>query len=330
MRVRWACLSEHGRRRRGSRDDLASFASLGRVPVSVVRVVGYEPARKAELVALMEVVWGRWWDGAAVDWWVSRNPAGETMVSLAQDDGQLVGAAWMSPYRFQVAGMEMTVPVPLNVATHPDYRGRGIFSRLERENERLAAERYRLALTYPNAESARIFLGRLGWQALRSARLWACPTLRWRFPRAVERTGVFERADEHWRRLAPIYGDGVIRDGAYLAWRFVEAPRNYLLLASAEGLAVVGHTRVRGRDVAYLAELLAEPGAPTRQLLRAALAAAAAPFLLALPPAGRSGDLVRLGFLPTPKRVSVLGKALIKGTAVPERLSVSLGDLDAY
>lgn len=295
------------------------------------RVVSYEPARRSALLGLMREVWGSARLERELEWWFERNPAGSPLISLAEHDGRVVGVACMSPYRVRLDGEEVIAPVPLHVATHPAWRGRGVFSALEEENERRAAERWPVALTFPNRASARVFAGKLGWSELPGARVWARTVVERRLPAGVEVVReVGPEADERWRALAPAYGNGLFRDRAYLEWRFAAAPRRYTLLASRDGLAVAGQRTVRGREVAYLAELVAPPGAEARRLARAALAATCARLFLALPLHGRGGELARLGFLPTPKRIAFMAKALRPEARIPGSWTLSLGDGDSW
>ena len=294
-------------------------------------VVPYDPSRRADVTELMRAVWGEWLSDAEFEWWFDANPAGPPLISLAEEDGHLVGVACMSPYRVSVEGEFAVAPVPLHVATHPDFRGRGIFGTLEEENERRAAERFGLALTFPNEASRSVFVSRLGWSDLPRPRVWMRTARRRGLPRGIERIDGFgRRAGDLWRALAPFYGNGLVRDGAYLDWRFASSPRGYACLASADGFAVVGHRHVGGRDVSFVAELLAPAGSAARRLLSGCLAVAEASPLLALPPAGRATDLARLGFVPSPRRILVMAKPLRPGVGLPRRWAFSLGDGDSW
>src|SRR5204863_10207970 len=117
--------------------------------------------------------------------------------------------------------------VPLLGATHPVLRGRGIFRGLEEASWRRAAERFGLALTCPNEASRRVFVSQFGWTDLRRPRIWTRPARGpSRLLRGVEQVDGFgRRADELWRALASSYDTGLVRDGAYLDWRFASSPR---------------------------------------------------------------------------------------------------------
>ena len=55
-------------------------------------------------------------------WWFDSNPAGEGIVSLAVDRGEVVGVAAMSFFRTALDGDVTRLAIPVNVATDPRYR----------------------------------------------------------------------------------------------------------------------------------------------------------------------------------------------------------------
>ena len=112
--------------------------------------VRYSPERRADLVALLARVGTTQLSDEEFRWWFDRNPAGEGIVSLAVDDGEVVGVAAMSYFRTALDGTETRLAIPVNVATDPRYRGQGVFSTLERENESAAADAGSpLTVTFP-------------------------------------------------------------------------------------------------------------------------------------------------------------------------------------
>ena len=97
-------------------------------------------------------------------------------MSLAVDEGEVVGVAAMSFFTTRLDGVETRLAIPVNVATDARYRGQGVFSTLEQENEEAAAASGSpLTVTFPNANSYPIFIRRLGWIDLPRLRLWARP-----------------------------------------------------------------------------------------------------------------------------------------------------------
>jgi hypothetical protein len=298
--------------------------------VSDVEIVPYTAARRPELEALTRSARGSTLSEAELDWWLDRNPAGPPLISLAERAGVVVAAACMSPCRLAVGGRRVTALAAQPVTVHQDYEGPGLAARLIEANESRAADVAPLLVAFPG-EGSRAELWGPGWRDLGQPRAWARSARRRRLPASVEQVAGFSRrVDDLWRRLGPSREPGLVRDSAYLEWRFASSPRGYRCLASDEGVAVVGHRETDGRRVAFLADLLAPPGPASRRLLRAALAVADAPRFLALPPLGRAGDLARLGFAPTSRRIAALAKPLRPGAQIPDGWSFALGDGDSW
>ena len=290
-------------------------------------------------------------------WWFERNPAGEGIVSLAIDDGAVVGVAAMSFFRTQLDGTATRLAIPVNVATDARYRGQGVFSTLQAENESVAAASGSpLTVTFPNAKSYPIFVSRLGWIDLPRLRLWARPlrisgVARYALGRAGEHGGMrdpepaprtshglevrpVERfgadLDALGARTAAGYGNHFTRDAAYFNWRYLDSPRDYRCFgayrgAELAGVAVVGHTFKHGVSAGFLADLVAAPadGLAVRALVSRAVAEVkgGADALVLLPPPSSSQrrSLVGAGFAPTNKKLRFIGKPLHDSVRVDDR-----------
>src|SRR4051812_9036348 len=177
----------------------------------------------------MERVWRTPQDQAELAWW-HEQPGTTTLVE--SDGTRLVGAVSMTLVRMLLRGEEVLAGIATRLATDPEHRGRGVFSRLQRESERGAeAAGARLLLVVPNAESRPIFLERLGWSELEPIR--------------VRMRLLAGRRAPEVDRLAPLppREGGVIRDAAYLAQRF-GPPRRYRLFQDERGYLALGR---RGR-----------------------------------------------------------------------------------
>ena len=136
----------------------------------------YRPELRAGFFELMHGVGRSHIDDAEFEWWFDRNPVGRRLISLGVDDSRVVGVAAMSFFRMLLGGEERAVAIPVHVATEAPYRRQGIFSELELNNEReAAADGSPITITFPNAASHRIFVGRLGWIDLPGRRVWARP-----------------------------------------------------------------------------------------------------------------------------------------------------------
>jgi GNAT superfamily N-acetyltransferase len=331
--------------------------------------VRYTPERRADLVALLARVGTTQLSDEEFRWWFDSNPAGEGIVSLAVDGDEVVGVAAMSYFRTSLNGGVTRLAIPVNVATDPRYRGQGVFSTLERENETVAAQAGSpLTVTFPNGASHPIFVTRLGWKDLPKLRLWARPlragaVVRYLLGRPGSRGGLrpaqpsgwtmfdvrpLERFgpdfDELGRAAGRVYGNHFVRDAEYFNWRYLDSPRDYRCFGAyvdgrLAGTAVVGHTFKHGVSAGFFADLVIDPQAvpEMRLLLARALeeVKGGADALVLLPPRDRAQRraLLRNGFVPTNKRLRFIGKPLRDGVALDQRADAwhfTLGDFDFF
>ena len=259
-------------------------------------------------------VWGARPTEEELAWFYEGNPVRPASVLIAEEDGRTAGSVAMSFLRMSIGGEQLEVGMPVRLATDPDFRGRGIFSELESVNEERARELgVRLLLIVPNAASAPILVDSLGWRKLPGVRVWARALPRRRRPTSV-RVDRFDDAVAD--RAAHGSGDRVLRDGAWLNWRFADSPLPYTLLAGG-GYAVVGRRGRFGMVAAVEGNLLSD-----------AVAVGDGPAVVAAPPPWLHRRYLGAGFAPTHRTLTVLGKALDPALALPARPHFELGDLD--
>lgn len=310
--------------------------------------VDYAPERRDDVRALMEEVFGSVASADEFDWWHERNPVGRRLLSVVLDGERVAGASGMSFHRMALGGTEQEVAFALDAATHPDYRGRGLWSALELRNEEEAARAGAAAvLGFTNPLAGPILVGRLGWRDLTQLRLWARPVLRrgGRLPRRVEEVERLEdEAEELYRAARGRWPNHVVRSAEHLNWRYAESPRGYRLLLARgaggrlDGYAVLGRKWYAGREVGVLADLVVRPDAARagRALVRAAsgLVERGRVLVALLPSAGAARATVRrAGFVPTHRSIRFIGKPLREGLELPEGRAAwhfSLGDMDIF
>jgi GNAT superfamily N-acetyltransferase len=287
-------------------------------------LASYEPAQRDDYLRLLHDAWGEdTLSGDEFDWWFSRNPAGSLM-SVARDDGRVLGVASHSLYRMVLDGQEQVASFSVHATTDPVARGRGIFVALERKHEQEAEERgVAVVLAFASAPTAPLFLGPLGWTEIARYRIWA---------RALPLGG--KRGDavtefDHMGDAAAGWPNHIIRDSGYLNWRYLDSPRDYTAYRTSGGYAVLGHKRHRGRDVALVADL----AGPVRRLLRVCIAAVkpGTRLVFAVPARGEEAAYVSCGFVPTPRSLHFMGKALAGRLDVdPHAWRFTLGDTDFF
>jgi GNAT superfamily N-acetyltransferase len=286
-----------------------------------VDLVSYSPEHRDDYLRLLRLAWGEGaMSGEEFDWWFDGNPAG-SLRSVARMDGRVVGVAGHSIYRAVLDGEEAVMSASVHAVTDPAARGRGIFVELERKHEREATERgVACVLAFASAPTAPLFLGPLGWASIGSLRVWARP--------------VSARASEAPEASLDVDGDAahswpnhVVRDAAYLRWRYLDSPRGYEAVADDRGYAVVWPAkRHRRRTISVMADLVG-PAA----LLGEARRRARSRWLFALPAPQQRGAFLRAGFLPTPQTLDFMGKALAGKLDTDARAwRITLGDTDFF
>src|SRR5919202_4873275 len=139
----------------------------------------YETTQKDDYLGLLREAWGAdSMSRAEFEWWFERNPAGSLM-SVARDDGRVVGVASHSLYRAVLEGEERLVTFSVHATTDPSARGKGVFQALELRHEEQARDRgVACVLAFASAPTAPLFLGPLGWTEVGRLRIWARPLLR--------------------------------------------------------------------------------------------------------------------------------------------------------
>jgi predicted N-acetyltransferase YhbS len=145
------------------------------------------------------------------------NPLGPTTGLCAYEEGELVGHYLMIPIRARLFGEEETGIWPFQLATHPGYRLKGLFSRfVERSIELCREGGYRFFAGVGNANSTPIFVKKWGYQSIRQldvklgigaapakgddrelelVRLWDRDTLRWRLGHPARPYRALRRGD---------------------------------------------------------------------------------------------------------------------------------------
>jgi GNAT superfamily N-acetyltransferase len=287
-----------------------------------------EPARRDEFLALMQENYGAAMSPAEFDWWFDRNPAGPRILNEARDDdGTALGVLAMSFFRMSHGLAAYAV----HAVTTPAARGRGVFSTIELHNEQEAATGGApWAFGFTNPMAGPILVGKLGWEDLAELRIWVRPKrLRRTGKGGVKgdaKIGPFEQ-----RHAASFAAHHIVRDAAYLDWRYHESPRPYVRIEDDGGWAIVTHAFWHGYSSAVICDAV---GRGKSSLLRRCVKAVDADIAVAMVNPGEERAYLGAGFLPTPRTVRFIGKRL-SDDAPPlprERRAwrFSLGDLDFF
>ena len=271
-----------------------------------------EPARRDDFLALMQETYGTAMSAAEFEWWFDGNPAGPRILNAARDDdGSALGVLAMSPVRFDNGLAAFAV----HAVTTPAARGRGVFSALELRNEQeAAAAGAHWALGFTNPMAGPILVGKLGWEDVAQLRLWVRP-------KGVGRSGRV-RATAIAPQPRELDAHHIVRDDAYLRWRYADSPRPY----AQHGGAIVTHAVWHGLSSAVVCEHGSGLGRALRHV--------DARIAVAMVNPGEERRFLAHGFVPTPRTIRFIGKRLTDDAPpLPKRRdawTLTLGDLDFF
>jgi hypothetical protein len=139
------------------------------------------------------------------------------------------------------------------------------------------------------------------------------------------------RHEDAYRSEAPRWGRHIVRDAAYLNWRYVDSPRRYVRFEGDGGWAIVTHAEWQGFSCAVVADAV---GRGKTRLLHRCAHAAEADVAVAMPNPGEERAYLAAGFVPTPRTIRFIGKRLTDSAPLlPKERGAwrfSLGDLDFF
>ena len=276
----------------------------------------------------------------------------ESPLVAAKLGGGIVGHYPLTTYRAMSDGMALKAAVIQDLVTRSDIRGRGVFRRMGDRAVELAGELgYDLIYAFPNHRSFPGFVTHHGYTHLSDIRLRVSPlapsrVLEERLPLKslttflrpfdrlslsfFDRTGgyphhlITEHAeltddtatalDRLWVAAGASLGTGLVRDGAYLGWRFFRRPGgDYTLITARDAggddllaYAVVGRGTFFDLPCGVLMDMLCAPTDAGRKALTAVVSrarrmSAGEGGVLMLTLTNRHGALLfRCGFFPVP------------------------------
>ncbi len=329
-------------------------------------------ATRADLEAILNIVRTSLGAGTVprtVNYWKWKheaNPFGPSPVLVAETKGQLVGLRAFMRWSWQSGGQDVTAVRAVDTATHPDWRGRGLFKRLTLQlRGEMAEEVIGFVFNTPNAQSRPGYV-KMGWSVVGKPTLWVRPVRPVRLVRALYREGLggvegrapaLEALSVQEGLLQPsvqsvlhevVYDEQAYhtsRTAPYLDWRYAQIPGfKYYLLAEGQGaggaLAVVRSRRRGALRELRICDLVAGPTAAAQQsaavLLKRIARAADVEVVLALKPAGvPPSTFLAAGYLPAPHTGPLLTVYDLNtyGSPNPAELQswdASIGDLELF
>ncbi|MEX2421150.1 MAG: GNAT family N-acetyltransferase, partial [Actinomycetota bacterium] len=142
---------------------MSAQASVG--PDLVVR-----PYRDLDESEVLELLRGSLGGGPAGErtpeyfrWKHLENPFGRSYMIVAESDQRIIGFRALMRWRFRVGDRAIEAVRPVDTVTHPEFRGRGIFSMLTRKALDSLKGEVDLVFNTPNSNSLPGYL-KMGWQ----------------------------------------------------------------------------------------------------------------------------------------------------------------------
>ena len=130
------------------------------------------------------------WTPAYWQWKHEANPFGASPVLVAEADGQLVALRAFMRWTWQSGERAIPAVRAVDTATHPDYRGQGLFKRLTLQlRGEMAEEGVVFVFNTPNTQSRPGYL-KMGWSLVGKPTLWVRPVQPIRLALALRREGL--------------------------------------------------------------------------------------------------------------------------------------------
>lgn len=280
---------------------------------------------------------------------------------IAEAGGELVGLRVFLRWRWEANGRVLKAVRAVDTATHPNWQGRGIYSRLTRALvDQVARGGTHFVFNTPNEKSRPGYL-KMGWQTVGRTDLWIRPLRPFRMVRGLLPKGRYPNAasvlpgptrypaaealagrPELETLLDTVRGAGrqrrlsTLRTLEYLYWRYVAVPdvvyQGLLDVDGPDSALVIGRYKAQDALVEFrLCELLTGPGRRSRRMARQLIQRihreSGADYMSAMAPAGSTEQRVLLstGFLPAPRLGPILTvrplNAVLDGPALGKRSS---------
>ena len=286
-------------------------------------------------------------------WKHRENPAGSSPAWVAVDGERIAGFRIFLRWEFERDGAVVRAARAVDTATHPDYQGRGIFSRLTLHAiEALRAEGVMFIYNTPNDSSRPGYL-KMGWQPV--ARLPVLmrprsvgslikvararvPAAKWSTPTTAGLPALDALRDRDavaalLQGSAPDDGMHTRRSPEFMAWRYGFEPLAYRVLLAGDRLAdglVVFRLRRRGAAMeAAIGDVVLPAGrTDVGALVRRVLRESGADYAVRI-----GGDHVaRAGSLPLPGQGPTLVWRAVSDPVmpVPDDWHLTLGDVELF
>lgn len=246
----------------------------------------YQPKDKAAIFALKTAVDGRPFSEELWQWKFETGPVRPAQIFVVDGQNGIAGLRIFIIERLKVMDKTMTAGLGVEVMVHPDYRRFRIASLMAAEGfESMLKKGVPILLGFPNEAAYKVYsktrpnwgpvcviplsvkplnfdkiigqytgsrfarriagtVAKLGWSIVARERRSGPATL------DIQQIESFDaRFDVLWRETCYTYEIGLVRDSAFLNWRFANHPRNYTIFAAASGDKICGYMVLKNDEM---------------------------------------------------------------------------------
>ena len=331
-----------------------------------------QPGDEADILVLLNVGMqgpGAVWSPEFWHWKHIANPFGQSAVMIAEDEGRIVGLRAFMRWQWNHGGTPMSAVRAVDTATHPDFRGKGIFKKLTLQlRDELEQQDIHFVFNTPNGQSRPDYL-KMGWGVVGRPTLWIRPVHPFKLIRSLRSEGLGGEEGESpvvdalpaAKILATDAAQSIAAnalrtsaqklqtpvDLAYLQWRYGNVP-GYAYHAvvqgdGADGVLIIFRTRRRGalKELRVCEIVVGSSGTANKNLRRVLrripkLADVDVVLTMTSGEPSRRRAFAATGFLPAPRTGP--GITAYAYTAVTERMNLyslsnwgaSIGDLELF
>jgi N-acetylglutamate synthase-like GNAT family acetyltransferase len=247
----------------------------------MINVRRYRPGDEEQIVPLLKVVFQEpiYDDMKYWKWMFKDNPTNMQNIWVAEEDGKIVGHWSFQPNMMKIDGKRQIGMQAMNLAVHPDYQGRGIFSALAKQAySDIDQEQIPFLYTYANKQSFPILTKRMGWFEIPTLPVLIKPLdfknilirkihsrylarmlnyvglqilkiffrgKKFSTPAEINITRVTsfdDRFDAFWED-AGLERNMTVRNKKYLTWRYIDKPdAKYVIYVAEKDGAILGYT----------------------------------------------------------------------------------------
>ncbi|MCP5105629.1 MAG: GNAT family N-acetyltransferase [bacterium] len=198
-----------------------------------MKVRSYEKGDEQAIMALDARVLPSVWNRRTLQNWywkyTATNPAGASLIQVADHKEQLIAHFAAVPYRLKVFDEELTASHSIGALVEEKYQNRGLLKLVgDKLMEDLAAHNIPYTWGFPNRRAHQFETVILGYRDLINFAEWQLPNeklVRREPPLSFRKITVFnDDFDKLWETCSPGYEIAVKRDKTYLKWRYLGRP----------------------------------------------------------------------------------------------------------